>query len=32
MEASQTMFCNQCEQTQDGKGCVELGVCRRSST
>lgn len=21
------MFCNQCEQTQNGTGCVDLGVC-----
>lgn len=21
------MFCNQCEQTQNGKGCTEVGVC-----
>ena len=21
------MFCNQCEQTQNGTGCVEVGVC-----
>ena len=21
------MFCNQCEQTSNGTGCVEIGVC-----
>lgn len=21
------MFCNQCEQTQNGRGCTEIGVC-----
>ena len=21
------MFCNQCEQTQNGTGCSEIGVC-----
>jgi hydroxylamine reductase len=21
------MFCNQCEQTQNGRGCIEVGVC-----
>ena len=21
------MFCNQCEQTQGGRGCTEVGVC-----
>jgi hypothetical protein len=23
----QLMFCNQCEQTQNGTGCTEIGVC-----
>jgi hydroxylamine reductase len=21
------MFCNQCEQTQNGTGCTDVGVC-----
>ena len=21
------MFCNQCEQTQNGRGCTDVGVC-----
>ena len=21
------MFCNQCEQTQNGSGCLDVGVC-----
>lgn len=25
------MFCNQCEQTQSGRGCTEIGVCGKDS-
>lgn len=25
------MFCNQCEQTQNGVGCVDLGVCGKDA-
>lgn len=25
------MFCNQCEQTQNGTGCVDLGVCGKDA-
>lgn len=25
------MFCNQCEQTQNGRGCTELGVCGKDA-
>lgn len=24
------MFCFQCEQTQDGKGCTTIGVCGKT--
>lgn len=25
------MFCNQCEQTQNGRGCTEIGVCGKDA-
>lgn len=25
------MFCNQCEQTQNGRGCTEVGVCGKDA-
>ena len=25
------MFCNQCEQTQNGTGCTEIGVCGKDA-
>ena len=25
------MFCNQCEQTQGGRGCTEIGVCGKDA-
>ncbi len=24
------MFCNQCEQTAQGRGCTKIGVCGKS--
>lgn len=27
MDLGYEMFCYQCEQTANGKGCIKLGVC-----
>ena len=30
MELGHEMFCYQCEQTANGKGCTKLGVCGKT--
>ena len=31
MDLGYEMFCYQCEQTANGKGCTKLGVCGKNT-